>query len=513
MLTSAVEAAFLDAMVLPRDHLNIHLLLFVATLLAFVVGWTLVIDERPRLRGPLAAVALSVAAVSAVGFVRTPQPWRALMATGSPHQRLIATARQLLDRDGDGFSAVLGGGDCDDDDRTAFPLSTIGRDCTGWMGPATSAAPAPPAPATAVPAPPTTVVLVTIDAFRCGFGAGAPPLRDACPSLTRLAGQGWSRLDAHANYPVTARSMTALHTGDLYANPERPVPRPTELASFYRAHGYATRAVVTHRYTLADQAVRSAFDHIDETLAPVASRPSGVTSERVTDRVLDLLAGAHAPTFVWVHYFDPHAPYVVADGDVLTTDDAATYALEVQRTDAAIGRLTDALARRPDAGRTLVFVSADHGEAFGEHGIRHHGRDLHEEVLRVPMIAWTAGGSHRAIGDERLPVSTVQVAGYLERLLTGAAAEPQQPVFARIRADGDPQMAVIDGGHKLIYHRGLNFLELYDLTRDPDEQTDLAAREPAEVARLGRELAAFYRGMTERKARDLHLLGDAVTRR
>jgi hypothetical protein len=513
-LSGAVEIAIADAITLPREHLVLHELVFAAALTGSIAGWLWLLQARPSWRRPAAVACLVGFAACALAFLRAPAPWPAIMATHSPHQRLISLARKVLDRDGDGFSAVLGGGDCDDDDPAAFPLSTIGRDCLGWMGAAPPATRAPELHAELArpvdpPGPPSTVVLVTIDAFRCGFGVREPaPLRDACPSLTHLAHEGRARLDAHANFPVTARSITALHTGDLYANPARPVPRPSQLGPFYAAHGFSTVAVVTHPYELADPSMHHAFQTLDESLAPAATRRSGVTAERVTDRVLEHLAEAHGPTFVWAHYFDPHAPYVRNDGDLFTDDDVATYALEVRRTDAAIARLAAALARRPDAARTILFVTADHGEAFGEHGIGHHGHDLHDEVMRVPMIAWTAGGAHDALGDAHMPTSTIDVAGWLERLVDGAAAPlpPIGPVFARIPAEGDGQLAVIADGQKLIYHRALNFLELYDLVHDPDERHDLAALEPAAVMQLGRTLAPFVRSLAERKQRDLRLL-------
>jgi arylsulfatase A-like enzyme len=198
-------------------------------------------------------------------------------------------------------------------------------------------------------------------------------------------------------------------------------------------------------------------------------------------------------------------------GDIFTPDDEETYALEVRRTDTAIARLADALSRRPDAAHTVLFITADHGEAFGEHGIRHHGHDLHDEVMRVPMIAWGAGPIHDQAGDAHLPSSTIEVAGWLERLIARAPLPVEQPVFARIPSEGDGQLALIDGKAKLIYHRALNFLELYDLERDPEERHNLAGADTAMVTRLGRELAPFYRALTERKQRDLRTLQVART--
>jgi hypothetical protein len=510
LIGAAVELGILDAVMFPGEHIVFHHVLFATIVLAFAVGWLLVTPLLRVARWPIAAALTICLLASGWSFARNPDRWSKLMATHASHQRVVSLARWLLDRDGDGYSAVLGGGDCDDGDAKTYPLSAKGHDCLGWLPAPTPTTPVPRAAGPTVP--PTTIVLVTIDAFRCGFGAGASPLAGACPALARLASEGWSRLDAHANFPVTARSMTALHTGDLYANPERAVPRPSRLAAFFSHHGYATTAILTHPYALVDRDVRNAFDSVDEHLVRAASDPSGATAGRVTDSVLSVLAASSGPALVWAHYFDPHAPYVVRDGDVFVGNDPSTYAIEVRRTDAAIGRLAEALSHRADAGRVLLFVTADHGEAFGEHGIRHHGHDLHEEVLRVPMIAWTAGPDHRALGSGVLPASTVQIASYLEQTVTGAPQVEDATVFARIPTEDDGQMALISDGMKLILHRKLNFVELYDLAHDPDEQVDLASARPDEVARLGHRLAGFYYELVARKQRDLNLLAHSGAR-
>ncbi len=504
-LSTAVELGVVDALALHEEYTTVHEVLLACGLVLFVLGFTLLASAGPRVRvavGALATVALAGFGVSALGAGSN--PWPAILKTHSAHERVIAIARSLVDRDGDGFSPILGGGDCDDHDANAFPLSTVGRDCLGWMS--HRPAPRPQVYSKALPPlrTPTTVVLVTIDAFRCGFGTSdRPELRDLCPGLTRLSRQGWSRRYAHANFPLTARSMTALQTGELFSNPARPWAHEFYLASFFAERGFSTRAIVTHPYVLADAGVRASFGAIDQTLIPDATAPGGATANRVTDRVLDALADARGPTYIWAHYFDPHAPYVRENGDVLTGSAAETYGAELHRTDDAIARLAAALAKRPDAARTILFVTADHGEAFGEHGTDGHGTDLYEEVLRVPMIAWTAGPDHRAFGDAELPSSTSEVAGYLARLFTGEPAAGEGDVLSRVPADGDPQLAVIaKDGWKLIYHHRLNFSELYDLSRDPNETRNLAASEPQRLAALGAELAGEYRALERHKAHD-----------
>lgn len=504
-LTSAIELELIDTLTLRDQYPTTHAVALTAALLLATLGFVLLVSSGRR---ALAWVAVS-AGLLAGGFGLSalragPSLYPEIMASHSAHARVIAAARRLFDQDGDGYSALFGGGDCDDHDPTVFPLSTVGYDCLGWHAPPETPASVAAAPRTPSETP-TTVVLITIDAFRCGFGvADRPEFRNLCPNLTQLAAQGFARLDGHANFPFTARSITALQTGDLYSNPTRAWTDRFHLASFFAARGFATRAIVTHPYVLADPEVRASFQSIDESLIPASTQPGGATAEQVTDHAIAALRHAHGPLFLWAHYLDPHAPYVREGGDLTTGDPSSSYGAEVRRTDAAIARLAQALAARPDAARTLLFVTADHGEAFGEHGLDGHGLDLHEELLRVPMIAWTAGQNHRALGDRFLPASTTEVADYLTRLFTGDPPPPPRDIFARMPRKVDPQLAVIaTSGWKLIYHHANNYVELYDLAHDPTESHDLAAAFPQTVVSLGGKLADFHRAILRHKDRSL----------
>lgn len=486
-----------DTILLPHEHVGIHGALLAASLLAFSIVLTQ-LTITPRHLAWLAGLSALMMVTFTLDARRCQgSVYEAIARSYSPHQRVLWAARWILDRDGDGYSALLDGGDCDDDDAAAFPLSTRGRDCLTWIDHAQPPRHRFSPSAPRVVQPPRVVVLVTIDAFRCGFDvAGSPPLRSACPTLTRLADEGRARLDAHANFPVTARAMSVLHSGDLYASPNHSAGAASEIAAQFAAHGYRTRAIVTHPYTLADTGVRDSFGAVDTSLVAAATRASGATADAVTDRVLALLAD-DTPQFIWAHYLDAHAPYVKRAGDVVAGGALATYAAEVGRTDAALARLANALAARPDAAASFLFVTADHGEAFGEHGAVNHGNSLHEEVMRVPMIAWSAGADHRALGGRRLPRSTAGVASYLAALLTGARLHEDGDVFMRTTSPDDPQLGLIRHGWKLIFHRALNFSELYDLREDPEELHDLSHDLPHRVTLLGRELAFYYRALKE----------------
>src|SRR6185503_12830858 len=101
------------------------------------------------------------------------------------------------------------------------------------------------------------------------------------------------------------------------------------------------------------------------------------------------LERAAKPWFAWIHLFDPHAPYrPPAPFD--TQYAGRPYYGEVAATDAALAPLFDDLRSGPP---TLVILTADHGEALGDHGEQAHGLFAYESTLRVPLIISELGGA------------------------------------------------------------------------------------------------------------------------
>src|SRR5204863_10046914 len=122
-------------------------------------------------------------------------------------------------------------------------------------------------------------------------------------------------------------------------------------------------------------------------------------------------AAPPAQFFLWVHLFEPHAPY----GEDSTRPVLDRYQDEIATADREIGRLLNALAdRRAD---TIVVAAGDHGEAFGEHGEYAHSIFVYDTTLRVPLIMRIAGGrAGRRVAD---PVSLVDVAPTVMRAVGG----------------------------------------------------------------------------------------------
>jgi len=200
------------------------------------------------------------------------------------------------------------------------------------------------------------------------------------------------------------------------------------------------------------------------------------------------------PYFLWVHYYDPHAPYA-APGSDPAAPAAARYRDEIRYVDTQVGRLLGGLPGPADG--TLVAAVGDHGEMLGEHGERDHGVFLYRGSLEVPLLLAGPGVPRGRRVEKTVP--TRALAATLLRLagIEDAAFGDALPALGLPEAaDGAvysetflPATAYGWSALKAVTHGRLRFIEaprpeLYDLEADPRETRNLASERPAEVARL-----------------------------
>jgi len=197
------------------------------------------------------------------------------------------------------------------------------------------------------------------------------------------------------------------------------------------------------------------------------------------------------------------------------------YDAGVAYTDQLLGRVVEALRRRGSLDRTLLVVLADHGELLGEHGEFGHGLSMFQPTMRVPLLVRLPGVVPPARVDTAVSTAAV-LATVLDALdLDAAAASGVVPSLLPVlegRPGGAPVLAErlarkrgSDRVHPLLrsdvrlraYRSGpLKLVQtsagddfLFDLSSDPDEERNLAAERPADVARLKRELEAWRAAM------------------
>lgn len=327
------------------------------------------------------------------------------------------------------------------------------------------------------------VVLVTIDTLRADH-VGVYGASDATPALDALAREGVRFENAISPVPLTRPAHASLLTG-LYPNqhgirdnlPAGLEPSTPTLATRLGAAGYQTAAFVGSFLLGRGSGFENGFDVFRDGSASGAGDRVGARSERraeeVASEVLEYISSARPPFFLWIHFYDPHAPYDPPGA-------LRGYAGEIEYVDSQVGRIVAALRARGLLDSTLVVATADHGEGLGDHGEDEHGVLVYEETLRVPLIA--RGPGIEAGRVERAPLSLVSVA---PALLEGRAPTPSEnplyfeSYYGSLHFGWAPLRGIREGPMKLIYAPRP---ELYDLSSDPGEARDLS-RERRGVAR------------------------------
>ena len=365
------------------------------------------------------------------------------------------------------------------------------------------------------------VVLVTIDTCRAdavGFGGNT---RGTTPHLDAVAADGLVFSFAHGQNVLTLPSHVNILTG-LYPFQHgvrdntgfRLEDRFPTAATILHEMGFATGAFVAafpldSRYGLA-----RGFDVYDmlyrQTEDSTEFRVQQSPGPAVVSAALDWYRRqAGRPRFLWVHVYDPHAPYdPPAEFRKRFADDL--YLGDVAFADAALAPLLEAV-RAVDAPPTLLVVTADHGESRGEHGEETHGLFAYEATLHVPLFLWSRALPRKgrdaalarhidilptileAVGD-RTPRQLPGASLLSDRADAGSRASYFESLSASFTRGWAPLRGILQEGQKVI---DLPVPEHYDLARDPAESSNLAPRRLAPLRKLRAELLRFPTGPVE----------------
>jgi arylsulfatase A-like enzyme len=220
--------------------------------------------------------------------------------------------------------------------------------------------------------------------------------------------------------------------------------------------------------------------------------------------------------FVWIHLLQPHAPYTPPEwakrrhSEKRYGGSSFSYECEVIAVDSLVGRIVSSIDEHVPTERSLVVFTSDHGEAFGEHGMREHGHSLHSEVIHVPLIIRYPGAPAGGVVDRYvrnidilptiLDVTGIGVGGGLRGeslvpLLAGGGEH--RPVYAEAMLYGSTERAYLDAGMKLMYDAQEARDKLYDVFKDPDELEDLAPAGGTSVERHRVALDDMYVGLSQ----------------
>ncbi|HEY0514435.1 MAG TPA: sulfatase [Thermoanaerobaculia bacterium] len=401
------------------------------------------------------------------------------------------------------------------------------------------------------------VVLLTVDTLRADrLGAYGYKARADSPRIDAQLASGVTFDDAMSQRASTWPSLASLLTG-LYPSAHGvnengygfPDGLPT-LPLLLHAAGYRTGAFLSNMC----QANHQGWDAF-----ACSGGQDGKSVRRALDWARGMKGDR--PFLLWVHLFGAHPPYynggdladqldpgytgplgprkrlldpVMTQPIGLTERDVrhlnALYDAAVQGSDHSIGALVEGLRAAGRLGRTIVVVAADHGEELYQHNhYLYHSCSVYQTALHVPLGISAPG---LIAAGTRVP-QTVELIDVLPTLLdlVGVAPPAEQhgkslvPYLARPGAAGRGRPAFSEYGSSTVHtvlqdrwklvhnpdgfapvcipdappnHYPIAREELYDLSRDPGETTNLAAREPARVQEMARLIQRRFAGLKNR---------------
>lgn len=376
-----------------------------------------------------------------------------------------------------------------------------------------------------------SLLLVTLDTLRADHLGLYGYFRDTSPHLDRLAADALVFERAFAPMSTTLPAHASLMTGvhpirhGVVSNFRffgRGVSGEGGLrtaAEMLGERGWQTAAFTSASPLSEETGIGRGFDHFQGPGAWSAERRRlEVPALETAEAARAWLAGARAPFFLWVHFFDPHHPYEApppfseafsveapladhlrergfpADLRPRLVGVFNAYDGEIAYTDHAVGTLLDALRERGLWDETLIVVVGDHGEGLWQHAHGRHGLTWNEQI-RVPLVVRIPGGPrgrHEGLASlmdvlptlaahARLPFDRAQLDG-VDLLEERRRSVLAQRVVRRSRPD--PVLALVSEEWK--YWRGEDGAErLFHLPSDPHELRDVLAEQP-EAARTWR---------------------------
>lgn len=246
--------------------------------------------------------------------------------------------------------------------------------------------------------------------------------------------------------------------------------------------------------------------------------------------------------FLWAHYIDPHAPYdpgsnyspdlsVIGPGRESELRQASAhqpdkirwreidkesvvklYDGDVSLVDAAIGQVWQKLNQLGLMERTILIISADHGEEFWDHGGMGHGRTLYQEVIRVPLIIVGPGIESKRVFQnislldlfptiidlvgENIPKN---ISGRSFKSLIEGRSLPDEAIISEGTGRGTERRAIIIGDYKLIHDFFTNEDYLFDLRQDQKDEVNLSGLKPGTVRLMREQLLTIEEQLRENR--------------
>ena len=257
----------------------------------------------------------------------------------------------------------------------------------------------------------SNLILVTIDTLRADRLSCYGYSRIQTPNIDALAAQGARFASVVAQVPLTLPSHCSILTGTYPMFHQvrdnvgyRLDASKNTLAEVLKAQGYRTAAFVGAYVLSAKFGLNQGFDFYDDDFGKPA-RAGGIVNLNQLERpAAEVIRRAvqwienksNSPFFAWIHLYDPHDPYD-PPAAFKARFAGRPYDGEVAYVDQQIGRLVEFLRSKDLYDDTVIALTSDHGESFGEHGEFTHGYFVYDSTLLVPLIIKAAGNSFKNV--------------------------------------------------------------------------------------------------------------------
>jgi arylsulfatase A-like enzyme len=374
------------------------------------------------------------------------------------------------------------------------------------------------------PAGPDTpnVLLIVLDTVRAQSLSLYGHVRPTSPNLERLAETGVTFERAIATAPWTVPSHASMFTGrfpnELSVTFQKPLdstyPTLAELftnrgyltAGFSANLGYCSYETGLNRGFIHYEDYRVSFDQIfassslyraitnsNDHIRKVGASLSRKSAEQINSDFLRWLTPETGrPFFAFLNYFDAHAPYLppepIGTKSGSEQTDLDLYESCIEYLDHQIGLLFDELESRDLLRNTLVIITSDHGEQFGEHNLHEHGNSVYMPLLHVPLLILfpsrvpTGKNVREIVTLCDIPATVIDLLQLEENArFPGTslarywddAYNPGNAATSRVLSEhGEIKSLVVGRYHYILKDNDLE--ELYDLEDDPAEERNLA---------------------------------------
>lgn len=384
------------------------------------------------------------------------------------------------------------------------------------------------------------VLLIVVDSLRYDIVFGDKQAN--LPTIQSVAEEGLTFNNCFSQGTATSPAMTALLTGrlPLNCNGHRQLnPDESTIIKAFQDAGYTTFGVHSNPNISAKRGYNKGFDRFIESISTIDGQkiPSFLpdysvnylskvarllqkapydTAKKIKDIAISEIECADEPWFGWVHFMDAHGPYMgkqktyrkkfrserlwrkaaVTSPDKITEDEQEQlwidYCNEVEYVDQAIGDLQSHLHEKGLLEDTMIIITSDHGEEFGEHGEYSHGNLPYEELIHVPLIIYDNGLPAKTISDKvRLMDLIPSIFEYLEgdldketqeyldgcpciREFTQESLDSDTPIISEVELSDNEtlRIGIRDYPWKLIFESQDEYY-LFDLSVDPAEEDNL----------------------------------------